>query len=159
MTAKFQREERVMYYLKRNRLLIFFLLICMVVTFAGCGSQEAGEPEEGQQETVLSDDQDAAYELAKGMLDSMPISRQGLIDYLSAEGGGGYTAEAAEASVKMLEDKGEADWFKDAEEAAKDYKDNMLVTRDQIMEQLTSENGDRFTQEEAEAALEKVYEE
>ena len=140
----------------KNIILALILVLCMAFG-AGCGDTPSEEPAEEQQTTVASDDQDAAYDVARGMLDSMPISRQGLLDYLSSEAGG-YTDEAAEAAVTMLEDNGEADWFKEAEEAAAEYKDNMLVTKEEVLEQLSSESGDQFTLEEAEAAVEKVFE-
>ena len=43
--------------------------------------------------------------------------------------------------------------------AAQDYKDMMLFAKEEVLEQLSSESGDQFTLEEAEAAVEKVFEE
>ena len=45
-----------------------------------------------------------------------------------------------------------------AKTTAIEYKDNMLVTKEEVLEQLSSESGDQFTMEEAEAAVEKVFE-
>lgn len=156
--------------LRDNRLYrfwIFVLVICLVLALSGCGGTSTDTDDGGQradgaaevQTEVDADDQNSAYETAKGMLSAAPFSRQGMIDYLSSEAGGGYTEETAEAAIKMMEDQGEVDWFAEAEKAAKDYKDMMLVTKEEVLEQLSSESGDQFTMEEAEAAVEKVFEE
>lgn len=137
-------------------ILVLILVLCMAFG-AGCGDKASEEPAGEQPETVLSDDENGAYEMAKSMLTMVHFSRQGMLDYLSSEAGGKFTEETAEAAVKMLEDKGEVDWFAEAEKAALDYKDMMLVTKEEVLEQLSSESGDQFTLEEAEAAVEKVF--
>ena len=145
--------------MKKIYIIVLTLILVFTMVFAaGCGDKASEDPAEEQQETVLSDDENAAYEMAKTMLTTVHFSRQGMLDYLSSEAGGKYTDEAAEAAVKMLEDNGEVDWFAEAEKAALDYKDMMLVTKEEVLEQLSSESGDQFTLEEAEAAVEKVFE-
>ena len=145
-------------WMMKTKIIIFVLILVLCMAFgAGCGDKASEEPAADQQAAELSDDQNGAYETAKEMLAMMALSRQGMLDYLSSEAGG-YTDEAAEAAVAMLEDKSEVDWFKEAEEAAIEYKDNMLVTKEEVLEQLSSESGDQFTPEEAEAAVEKVFE-
>lgn len=141
-----------------KRIWIIALIICLAFAFSACGGQTEEAPAEEQQTEAASDDQNAAYEMAKGMLEAAPFSRQGMLDFLSSESGG-YSQEAAEAAVSMMEENGEVDWFAEAERAASDYKDMMMVTKEEVLEQLSSENGDQFTLEEATAAVEKVFEE
>ena len=98
-----------------------------------------------------------AYKSATGYLDIMAFSKQGLIDQLSSEYGDKYPVEVAEKVVNYIEENGEVDWFKEAEEAAESYLKYMSFSKQELIDQLSSEYGSKFTIEEAEQAVENVY--
>jgi hypothetical protein len=53
-------------------------------------------------------------------------------------------------------DNVDADWNEEALEAAKSYRDTLSMSDDAIRDQLVSEYGGQFTQEEADYALENL---
>lgn len=88
-----------------------------------------------------------AAKAAENYLDTLPFSRQGLIDQLSSEAGDKYTVEQATAGVDAIEDS--VDWNEQAAKAAQNYLDTMPFSRDALIEQLSSDFGDKFTLEQA----------
>lgn len=84
---------------------------------------------------------------ARQYLDVGPFSRQGLINQLSSEYGDQYTVEQATAGVDAVEP--DVDWNEEAAEAAQNYLEISPFSRDQLIEQLSSEYGDQFTVEQA----------
>lgn len=96
--------------------------------------------------------QENAVEQAQSYLDTMPFSRQGLIDQLSSEYGSGYPVDVATFAVDTIS----PDWNAEAAEAAKSYLNSMSFSRDGLFEQLTSEFGAQFTPDEANAGLAAV---
>ena len=99
-----------------------------------------------------------AKEAAKSYLDFMGFSKKGLIEQLSSEYGEGFPVEIAETVVEQIEADGEVDWIAEAEEAAKNYLETMPFSKQELINQLSSEYGDGFTYEEAETAVNNVYE-
>ena len=97
-----------------------------------------------------------AYEAALNYIDTMPFSRSGLIKQLSSEYGSGFTEEQAEAAVNQLEEDNLVDWNAEAIEAAKSYLDTMAFSRQGLINQLTSEYGSGFTEEQAIYAVDQV---
>lgn len=102
-------------------------------------------------------EQENCYRQAKSYLESSPYSRQGLIDQLSSEYGSNYPKDVAEFAVKKLEEFGEVDWYKEAEEQARSYLESSAYSKQELIEQLCSEYGSQFTRDQAEKAVEKVY--
>lgn len=98
-----------------------------------------------------------ALESARSYLDNMAFSRQGLIDQLTSEYGEQFTQEQAEYAVSTLEEAGEVDWYEEAVESAQSYLDTMTFSRQGLIDQLTSEYGEQFTQDQAEYAAEQVF--
>ena len=104
----------------------------------------AGGTANGQEEAVAS---------AQSYLEYSSFSRMGLIEQLSSEYGDGYTEEEATSAVDYLEQNGLVDWDQEAIEAAQSYLKNLEFSHDGLIEQLTSEYGEYFTQEQAEQAV------
>lgn len=104
-----------------------------------------------------SAEQKNCYKAAQQYISFMPFSKQGLIDQLSSDAGNKYPVDVAEFAVSKLEERGEVDWDEQCEKAAQDYLDSMAFSKDQLVEQLSSDAGSKFTQEQAERAVEKVY--
>ena len=105
----------------------------------------------------LSTAQKNAYESAKNYLDTMPFSKQGLIDQLSSEYGDSYEKADAKAAVDLLEKNENIDWVEQAKKAAKNYLDTMSFSKEGLVEQLESEYGDKYTHEQAVKAVDAVY--
>ena len=97
-----------------------------------------------------------AVKAAESYLDTMAFSRQGLIDQLASEYGSQFTQEEAEYAVLYLEGNNKVDWKEQAVRAAKSYLEDMSFSRQGLINQLTSEYGDKFTQEEAEYAVDTL---
>lgn len=97
-----------------------------------------------------------AYMAAKNYLSFTAFSRQGLIDQLSSEYGDGYTVEQATAAVDLLEQNGEVDWNEQAVNSAKSYLETTSFSRQGLIDQLSSDYGSKFTQEQAEYAADQV---
>lgn len=49
-----------------------------------------------------------------------------------------------------------ADWKENALKSAQNYQETMAMSPEAIRDQLTSENGEQFTQEEADYAIEHL---
>ena len=122
---------------------------------SGKDAQEDIRKEDGF--TGWTDGQKEAYESAERYVDAAGISRQGLIDQLSSESGGGFALEDAEFAVGELEQRSGVNWNKEAEEAARFYLDITEYSRQALTDQLSSEYGDKFTREQAEWAADKVF--
>ena len=97
-----------------------------------------------------------AYRSAQSYLDLKGFSKQGLIDQLSSEYGEGYTVEQATAAVQAIEDAGEVDWNEQAVKAGQSYLDMKGFSRDGLIQQLSSEYGDKFTVEQATYAADQL---
>ena len=93
--------------------------------------------------------QENALGSAESYLDTMPFSRQGLIDQLTSDYGSGYPVDVATWAVDYLA----PDWNAEAAEAAESYLNAMDFSRDGLYDQLTSEYGSQFTPEQANAGL------
>ena len=97
-----------------------------------------------------------AYRQAKMYLQTMPFSKKGLIDQLSSNFGGKFTVEQAKAAVNMLEDNKEVNWKKQAVKAGKQYLDMMGMSRQGLIDQLSSDYGSKFTVKQATYAADKL---
>lgn len=98
--------------------------------------------------------QQQAIIAAEGYLSSgMGFSRQGLIDQLSSPYGNGFAVADATAAVDSVN----ADWNAQAVIAAKGYlASGQGFSHQSLVEQLTSEYGNKFTPEQAEYAAGQV---
>jgi len=97
-----------------------------------------------------------AYDAGKNYLNLMAFSKQGLIDQLSSEYGDNYTVKQATDAVQLIEDNGEVNWNEEAAECAKNYLEMTSFSKQDLIDQLTSEYGDKFTLEQAEYAVSSV---
>lgn len=128
-------------------------------TVTGTTPAQGGIAEKGSTVTVtvevkptLTLEQLNAVGTAKSYLDTMPFSRQGLIDQMASEYGSGYPVDVSTWAVDYLN----PDWNAEAAEAAQSYLDSMSFSRDGLFDQLTSEFGSQFTAEQANAGLAAV---
>lgn len=98
-------------------------------------------------------EQEEAIEQAESYLDTMPMSRKGLIDQLSSEYGGQFPKKTAVFAVNHIK----VDWKQEAFESADSYKNNMGMSKAGIFDQLTSEYGEQFTGAQAQYAVDRVF--
>ena len=152
------------------------LCICLVATITACSdtstsssenadveveestaekSEESSTPADPTAEFTV--EQKNAYKSGENYLDMMGMSKQGLIDQLSSEYGDKYPLDVAEFAVEQLEKNGVADWDAECEESAQSYLDMMPMSKEELIDQLCSDYGDKYTREQAERAVEKVY--
>ncbi|WP_338749777.1 Ltp family lipoprotein [Janibacter alittae] len=106
------------------------------------------------EEPELSTEQQNAIRAAEDYLEFMPFSKQGLIDQLSSPAGDGYPRDVARFAVEHIES--DVDWDEQAVKAAESYLDLMAFSRSGLIDQLTSDAGDGYTQEQAEHAADQV---
>lgn len=109
-----------------------------------------------EEKPSLSIGQQNALRSATQYLGFMHFSRAGLMEQLTSEYGEGYPAEDAEFAIATLEQAGKVDWNAEAAEAAQSYLDMMAFSREGLYDQLTSEYGEGFTPEQANAGLAAV---
>lgn len=100
--------------------------------------------------------QQNAYRQSKNYLDNLPFSRAGLLGQLTSEYGGQFSAEDAEFGVARIEAEGGVDWFAEAVEAAQQYQESIPMSRQGLIDQLTSQYGSQFTVEQATHAVDTL---
>ena len=95
-----------------------------------------------------------AIQAAENYLDTgMGFSRHGLVEQLTSEAGSGFKKKDAVFAVKQIK----PNWNKQAVQAAKNYQDTgMGLSRDGMLEQLTSKVGSGFTPAQAEFAVNRL---
>lgn len=109
-----------------------------------------------QEKPKLTLGQENAIRSAEQYLSFMGFSRVGLFEQLTSEYGEGFAAEDAEFAIATLEQGGRVDWNAEAAESAQSYLDTMAFSRDGLFQQLTSEYGEGFTADQANAGLAAV---
>lgn len=126
-------------------------------------SAEDGAPEEEAKEKIdydsLSTSQKNAVKEAKSYLEYTAFSRNGLIHQLSSEYGSGFPEEDAAIAVDYLEQEELVDWDEQAVLEAENYLDYSSFSRAGLIQQLSSEYGSEFTEEQAEKAVTYLEEE
>lgn len=110
--------------------------------------EETSEEASDGEDEAISQEQENANSAAENYLDLMPFSKKGLIEQLSSDAGDGYPQDVAEKAVEHIE--ADVDWNEQAAKAAKNYQDLMPMSRSEMINQLSSDAGDGFTQEQAE---------
>lgn len=157
-----------------KKLLALLFVLVMTFAFSACGdtsssddsasSDDVAVEEEVEVEEDVADptadysmEEKNCYQAAMNYLDYMGFSKQGLIDQLSSEYGDNYPKETAEKVVNDIDEAGLVDWVEQAERCAKNYLDTMSFSKEELIEQLSSEYGDQFTREQAEEAVNEVY--
>ena len=110
------------------------------------------EPEAAQYavDNVEADWNANALAKAEDYSESMHMSKQGIYDQLTSEHGEQFTSEEA---AQYAVDNVEADWNANALAKAREYQETMSMSSEAIRDQLTSEYGEKFTQEEADYAI------
>lgn len=121
---------------------------------------EAPKKQETPQQQALKDSSvSTEYKnaLKKGIMyaNEMNMSKAGVYEQLTSEYGEKFPKEAADWAVAHMTD---IDWNKNALEKAKMYQKEMSMSRADIQQQLTSEYGEKFTQEEAAYAMQHLGE-
>ena len=100
--------------------------------------------------------QEQAIKSAKSYLEYTAFSRQGLIDQLSSEYGEKFPVEDATYAVDYLESTGQVDWNEQAARSAAQYLEHSSFSRQGLIDQLSSEYGEKFTVEQAEYGVTKA---
>ena len=90
-----------------------------------------------------------AFNSAMSYLNMTAFSRDGLINQLSSSYGEGYTMQQATDAVDALEEYGLVDWNDEAVRSAENYLDMMAFSRQGLIDQLSSQYGEGFTEEQA----------
>ena len=108
----------------------------------------------------LADWEKQAIRSAIFYLDYSPFSRKVIIRLLASEFGESLSIEQAAAAVEYMEKNRLVDWQEQAVRAARGYSNiHAFVrsfSRSELLELLTSEDGEGFTVEEAEYAISQV---
>lgn len=158
--------------MKKKIIIGVILVLCFCFVLAMCGSTDdqtnynetySTEETSNTEETTAdltsnyTMEEENCYDAALSYLDALPFSKKGLIDQLSSEYGDNYPKEVAEKIVNDIEKEGKVDWDKECEEAAQSYLDTMPFSKEELIDQLSSEYGESFTTEQAEKAVDKVY--
>lgn len=112
--------------------------------------EDPAEDEKKAEDDVPSDHA-SALKSAETYSDMMHMSKQAIYDQLTSEYDQ-YSEEAAQYAIDNID----ADWNENALESAKSYRDTMNMSPDAIHDQLTSEYGGKFTEEEADYAIEHL---
>lgn len=92
----------------------------------------------------------SALEKAKLYATTMDMSKAAVYAQLTSEYGEKFSEEAASWAMENLTD---IDWKQNALNKAKTYQDDMSMSPAAIKDQLVSEYGEQFTQEEADWAI------
>lgn len=120
--------------------------------------EKTKEPQPAKEPTskkpTMSTEQKNAIQAAEDYLDFMPFSKKGLVQQLSSDAGDGYPKDVAEKAVEEIEP--DVDWNEQAVKAAENYQDLMPMSRSEMINQLSSDAGEGFTQEQAEHAADEV---
>ena len=90
-----------------------------------------------------------AFYSAMSYLNMTSFSREGLINQLSSSYGEGYTMQQAIDAVDALEEYGLVDWNDEAVRSAENYLNMMAFSRQGLINQLSSQYGEGFTNEQA----------
>jgi len=109
-----------------------------------------------EQPPAMTLGQKNAVDSAQSYLSFSAFSRAGLAQQLTSQYGEGYDPADAEFALAYLEQNGLVDWNAEAAESAKSYLDMTSFSRDGLYKQLTSEYGEQFTPDQANAGLAAV---
>ena len=82
----------------------------------------------------------------------MHMSKKAIYDQLTSEYGEQFPADAAQYAIDNMT----ADWYANALEKAKSYRDTMNMSKNAIYDQLISEYGEQFTADEAQYAVDHM---
>ena len=105
------------------------------------------------EENGFVDWKEEANKAAREHLKYSAYSRQELLDTLTSEYGDQFTEDEAYSAVTYLEENSLVDWKEEAVKAAKDHLKYSTYSRQELLDALTSEYGDQFTDEEANNAI------
>jgi hypothetical protein len=140
-----------------KKTVITALILALPFTLGACeveetgGSGASGSAESKTNYTVA---QENAIESAKSYLEMSGMSRRGLIHQLTAEAGEGYKRKDAVFAINHLDPA--PNWKKEAVQSAKSYLDTGSMSRAGLIQQLSSNAGEKFTRAQAEYAADKV---
>lgn len=95
----------------------------------------------------------AALNTATDYASEMDMSKQGVYDQLVSSSGEGFTTEASQYAIDHLSG---INWNANALATAKSYQKDMDMSQNEIMDQLTSKDGEQFTQSEAQYAIDHL---
>ena len=154
-----------------KKLLLLIVTGALIFAFSACGDTATTTDSdiaetEAVEETSLPDitadytmEEQNCYQSAMSYIESNCLSKQGLIDQLSSEYGEGYPKEVAEKVVNDIDEKGLIDWDAECKESAISYVESNCLSKQGLIDQLSSESGENFTKEQSEKAVESIEKE
>lgn len=92
----------------------------------------------------------SALNKAEEYATTMDLSEQGLHDQLTSNSGEGFSEAAAQYALNNLKD---VNWNKNALDKAEDYANSMDMSKQGIIDQLSSSSGEQFTASQAQYAV------
>ncbi|MGB4610364.1 MAG: Ltp family lipoprotein [Saccharofermentanales bacterium] len=95
-----------------------------------------------------------ALDNAEFYAEDMHMSKQAIYDILTSEYGNKFQPDAAQWAVDELDER--VDWNDIALESAKFYYQEMSMSKQGVYDQLISEYGEQFTQEQAQYAIDNL---
>ena len=148
---------------------IIIIVLIVIIIAISCGSgddeekatntdtnttttEEATEPDKPEMTMA----QENSYGSAKDYIDNGAFSKQGLLQQLTSEYGEGYEKKDARFAIKLLEKNREVNWKEEAAESAREYLDNGAFSKQGLLQQLTSDSGEGFTEKQARYAIKLI---
>ena len=122
----------------------------------GYTEEQATEAVDAIESFELVNWKEEAVACAQDYLKYTAFSRQGLIDQLDSDYGSQFTEDEATYAVDYLEENNLVDWNEQAVRSAKSYLEFMEFSRKELIDQLSSEYGSGFTEEQAIYAADQV---
>jgi hypothetical protein len=104
----------------------------------------------------LSKPQRNAVDSAQSYLEFKGFSKQGLIDQLSSDYGDQYKKSDAVKAVEWLEDNDQVNWNDEAVQSAESYLEFKSFSCEGLIDQLSSDYGDQFTEKQARYGAKKA---
>lgn len=140
-------------HILRNILSLAIFIWVMTLIFGGNGNSEPKTSHAAtHQEQSVPREYKNALKKAKTYSDMMHMSKAGLYYQLTSPVEG-YSAEAAQYAVDNLE----VNYFENAVKNGENYLNIMSMSPQGLFDQLTSEYGEKFTPEEAQYAVDTLF--
>lgn len=113
-------------------------------------SSSASESKSDSKDDSATSEQKNALASAETYAKDMHMSKQAVYEQLTSSYGGKFKANDAKYAIDNLKD---INWNENALKSAETYYNDMHMSKDAVKEQLTSSNGDKFTNDEATYAV------
>ena len=147
----------MMHRINTQRIIISLAIVIILIVFSPYTLTTYAAGGTSDTETVATIGQQNAFKTAKRLLQYMNFSRQALYEQLTSEKGNGYSNEEATYAIEKLEADGLVDWNEQAVRTAEIYLRVKPLTKDDLIDILSSQYGAGFTEEQAQYAADTVF--